>query len=375
MKFLLSPDSFKESMSAQEACDAMERGILSVLPFASCWKIPMADGGEGTLNILRNAINGILYRAEVTGPLGDAILAEYAISGDGKTGLVELASASGLDLVPHDQRNPMVTTTYGTGELINILLKKGINKLIIGIGGSATNDGGVGIAQALGAKFLDKFGKPVGFGGGELSKIDQIDASQLAAMVANIDIEVACDVNNTLTGADGASMVYGPQKGASRDMAMILDENMRHYAKKLKEATGQDVEFLPGGGAAGGTGAGLMALLNARLVKGIDLVIDYSGIAEKIKEADYIFTGEGSIDKQTINGKTLSGLSRLAKRHGVPVIAFAGRVKDNADLYELGITSVFGILPEVCGEKDALALGSRNLERTVSAVTRVLALK
>jgi len=372
MVFVLAPDSFKESLTAQEACEAMENGIKEVLPQATCVPVPMADGGEGTMRALVAATGGTIYQQQVTAPLGNLIIGEYGILGDGKTGVVELASASGLHLVPPEKRNPWLTTTYGTGELIKAALAHNITKLIIGIGGSATNDGGVGIAQALGVSFLDKAGLEIGRGGGALSDIQRIDLSGLITRNTGLSVEVACDVTNPLTGELGASRVYGPQKGATKSMILTLDQGLGHYAAKIKEYLGKDVIDTVGAGAAGGAGAGLLAFLDANLVKGIELVIKHSGLEEKIKTADYIFTGEGSIDQQTAYGKTISGIVTLAQKYNKPVIAFAGKIADQEALYQLGITAVFGIMPGVCTLEEALKAGKRNLENSVLGVVKLI---
>jgi len=372
MVFVLAPDSFKESLTAQEACEAIENGIKKVLPQAACVPVPMADGGEGTMRALVAATGGTIYQQQVTAPLGNYITGEYGILGDGETGVVELASASGLHLVPPEKRNPWLTTTYGTGELIKAALAHGIKKLIIGIGGSATNDGGVGIAQALGVSFFDKAGLEIGRGGGALSEIQTIDLSGLITRNTSLSVEVACDVTNPLTGELGASRVYGPQKGATESMILALDQGLKHYAAKIKEYLGKDVNNIAGAGAAGGAGAGLLAFLDANLVKGIELVINHSGLEEKIKAADYIFTGEGSIDQQTAYGKTISGIVTLAQKYNKPVIAFAGKVADQEALYQLGITGVFGIMPGVCTLEEALKAGKRNLENSVLAVVKLI---
>lgn len=373
MVFVLAPDSFKESLTAQEACAAMETGIRKVLPQATCVSVPMADGGEGTMRALVAATGGTIYQQQVTAPLGNYITGEYGILGDGKTGVVELASASGLHLVPPDKRNPWLTTTYGTGELIKAALAHDITKLIIGIGGSATNDGGVGIAQALGGRFLDQAGQEIERGGGNLSKIQRIDLSGLITRNASLSVEVACDVTNPLTGDLGASRIYGPQKGATESMIVALDQGLEHYASKIKEYLGKDVNSIAGAGAAGGAGAGLLTFLDANLVKGIELVIKYSGLEEKIKKADYIFTGEGSIDQQTAYGKTISGIVRLTQKYNKPVIAFAGKVADQQALYQMGITAVFNIMPGVYTLEEALKAGRQNLENTVSAAVKLIA--
>ncbi|HUS02010.1 MAG TPA: glycerate kinase [Chitinophagaceae bacterium] len=372
MKFILAPDSFKECMTAKEACIAMEKGIKRIMPGAICVHVPLADGGEGTLHTMVALTGGNIFQQKVKDPLGNETAGEYGILGDNETGVVELASASGLHLVDVDKRNPLITTTYGTGELIKAALAHGIKKLVIGIGGSATNDGGAGIAQALGVKFLDKDGNEIGFGGGELNKIESIDTSGLIAIDKDVEIEVACDVTNPLTGKNGAAYIYGPQKGATKEMVEVLDRNLEHYTEKIKVYLYKDVKDMEGAGAAGGAGAGLMAFLNAKKVRGIDIILKYYNLEEKIKDADYIFTGEGSIDHQVAFGKTISGVIDLAKKYNKPVIAFAGNVEDADALYKLGITSVFGILPSVSTLKEALEGAKENLENTVYAVTKLI---
>ena len=372
---VLAPDSFKESMSAKEACIAMERGIKKVNQDIKCVHVPMADGGEGTMQSLVDATNGKIYSLEVVGPLGNKVQAEYGILGDREVGILEMASASGIHLVSLDKRNPLITTTYGTGELIKACLDKGVKKLLIGIGGSATNDGGAGVIQALGGKLLDKDGNELGFGGGELGKLHNIDLTNFDPRLKDVVVEVACDVNNPLCGEKGASNVFGPQKGATPDMVSLLDNNLKHYANIIKEQIGMDVLEVPGAGAAGGLGAGLMAFLNGTLKKGIEIVIEYSGLEEKVKEADMVWTGEGSIDFQTQYGKTPLGVAAIAKKYDKPVIAFAGRVGDNIDvLYEKGIDSIFGIMKGVTYIEEALEKGKENIEKTSENVIRLMKL-
>ncbi|WP_294171327.1 glycerate kinase [uncultured Clostridium sp.] len=372
---VLAPDSFKESMSAKEACIAMGRGIKKVNQDIKCVHVPMADGGEGTMQSLVDATNGKIYSLEVVGPLGNKVQAEYGILGDREVGILEMASASGIHLVSLDKRNPLITTTYGTGELIKVCLDKGVKKLLIGIGGSATNDGGAGVIQALGGKLLDKDGNELGFGGGELGKLHNIDLTNFDPRLKDVVVEVACDVNNPLCGEKGASNVFGPQKGATPDMVSLLDNNLKHYANIIKEQIGMDVLEVPGAGAAGGLGAGLMAFLNGTLKKGIEIVIEYSGLEEKVKEADMVWTGEGSIDFQTQYGKTPLGVATIAKKYDKPVIAFAGRVGDNIDvLYEKGIDSIFGIMKGVTSIEEALEKGKENIEKTSENVIRLMKL-
>jgi glycerate kinase len=370
---VLAPDSFKESMTAKEACEAMERGIKKANSNISCIHVPMADGGEGTMQSLVDATNGKIYSLKVVGPLGNEVDALYGILGDRETGVLEMASASGIQLVPPEKRNPLVTTTYGTGQLIKACLNHGIKKLLIGIGGSATNDGGAGVIQALGGKLLDNQGKQLSFGGGELGKLNSIDLSDFDPRIKDITVEVACDVNNPLCGERGASNVFGPQKGATKDMIAILDSNMKHYADIIENKLGKDVLNEPGGGAAGGLGAGLMAFFNGTLKKGIELVIQYTGLEEKIKAADMVWTGEGSIDFQTQFGKTPLGVAEVAKKYNKPVIALAGRVGGDIDiLYEKGIDSIFGIMKGVTSLEEALAKGPENIERTAENIIRLM---
>lgn len=370
---VLAPDSFKESMTAKEACEAMERGIKKVNDNINCIHVPMADGGEGTMQSLVDATGGKIYSLNVIGPLGNEVKAMYGILGDGETGILEMASASGIHLVPAEKRNPLVTTTFGTGQLIKACLEHGVKKLLIGIGGSATNDGGIGVIQALGGKLLDKEGKELGFGGGELGKLANIDLTNFDARLKDVEIEVACDVNNPLCGERGASNVFGPQKGATPEMISILDLNLNHYASVIKEQMNKDVLDIPGSGAAGGLGAGLMAFLNGKLKKGIDMVIEYSGLEEKVKCADMVWTGEGSIDFQTQYGKTPLGVAAIAKNYNKPVIALAGKIGEGIDvLYSKGIDSIFGIMKGVTTIEEALEKGQENVERTAENIIRMI---
>ncbi|SPZ49079.1 Glycerate kinase [Sarcina ventriculi] len=370
---VLAPDSFKESMTAKEVCVAMERGIKKVNSNIRCIHVPMADGGEGTMQSLVDATGGEVYSLEVVGPLGNKVKAEYGILGNGEIGVLEMASASGIHLVSLEERNPLITTTYGTGELIKACLDRGVKKLLIGIGGSATNDGGVGVIQALGGRLLDKDGNELGFGGGELEKLDRIDLTNFDRRLKDVVIEVACDVSNPLCGENGASYIFGPQKGASVEMIKILDNNLKHYAKVIKEQFGKDVLEIAGAGAAGGLGAGLMVFLNGNLKKGIEIVIEYSGLEKKIKNCDMVWTGEGSIDFQTQYGKTPLGVATVAKKYNKPVVALAGRVGDDIDiLYEKGIDSIFGIMRGVTTIDEALKNGKENIERTSENIVRLM---
>ncbi|MDK2917538.1 MAG: glycerate 2-kinase [Candidatus Petromonas sp.] len=373
MTIVLAPDSFKESMTAKEVCEAMEKGIKKANPNIKCIKVPMADGGEGTMQSLVDATDGKVYKVKVQGPLGAEVEAEYGILGDGEVAVIEMASASGIHLVPKEKRNPMKTSTFGTGQLIKACLEHSIKKLLIGIGGSATNDGGAGMVQALGGKLLDSDGNELPLGGGELRKLAQIDLSNLDDRLKDVEVEVACDVNNPLVGEKGASYVFGPQKGATEEMVKVLDENLRHYGVKIKECLGIDIVEVPGAGAAGGLGAGLMAFLNGTLKNGLEMVVEYTKLEQKVKEADMVWTGEGSIDHQTIYGKTPYGVARVAKKYKLPVIALAGRIGDGIEpLYDSGIDAIYSIMQGVSSLEDALINGRRNVKKTSENVARLI---
>lgn len=371
--FVLAPDSFKESMTAKEVCIAMEKGLRKVYPTANYVHIPMADGGEGTVQSLVDATGGQLRYIEVTGPLGEPVTAAYGLLGDGTTAAIEMASASGIHLVNKDNKNPLKTTTYGTGELIRECLNQGIRKIIIGIGGSATNDGGTGMAEALGAKFLDAKGNTLPRGGGSLGGLANIDISSLDARLQQVQLIVACDVTNPLCGEHGAAHVFGPQKGATPEMVQQLDANLAHYADVVKRQLGKDVRDLPGAGAAGGLGAGLLIFTRTALQKGIEIVIEYTGLKQKLANADIVFTGEGGIDFQTKFGKTPYGVAQAAKQSGKKVIAVAGYIGEGIDtLYQEGIDAVFGIVPGASELGKLLVEGPQNVERTCENIARVL---
>ena len=281
MKFILAPDSFKESMTAKEACISMENGIRKVFKDATCIHVPMADGGEGTVDALIESTNGNLHEVEVTAPLGNKVKAKFGILGDGKTAVIEMAEASGIHLVKLEDRNPLLTTTFGTGELIKYALDMNIERIIIGLGGSATNDGGVGMLQALGASFKDSDGKEIAFGGGVLKDLCTIDLSGFDKRIYDVKIEVACDVKNPLTGENGASFVFGAQKGGNKETLEELDSNLKHYAEVVKRDMGKEIDKVEGAGAAGGLGAALIGFCNGKLESGIDLVIKHSNLEIK----------------------------------------------------------------------------------------------
>lgn len=373
--FVLAPDSFKESMTAKEVCLAMEKGLRKAFPDARYVHVPMADGGEGTVQALVDATGGRLCALEVTGPLGEPVTAQYGLLGDGETAAIEIASASGLQQVAPDRRNPLQATTYGTGELIRACLDRGVRRIIVGIGGSATNDGGAGMAEALGARFLDAAGRPLPRGGGSLGELARIDVSGLDPRLRQARLIVACDVDNPLCGERGASRVFGPQKGATAAMAERLDAALAHYAETARRQLGRDVRDVPGAGAAGGLGAGLLLFTQAELRRGVEIVIDYTGLREKVAAADVVFTGEGGIDFQTKFGKTPHGVAQVAKAAGKRVIAIAGTIGDGADaLYAEGIDAIFGIAPGPAALPQLLKGGPRNVERACESIGRLLRL-
>ncbi|AEH49718.1 MAG: glycerate kinase [Bacillaceae bacterium] len=370
MKVIIAPDSFKESLSALEVANAIEKGFRDIFPEAEYVKIPMADGGEGTVQSLVDATGGRIVKTEVTGPLGDRVQAFFGMLGDGKTAVIEMAAASGLHLVPSEKRNPLVTTTRGTGELILAALDKGAEHIIIGIGGSATNDGGAGMIQALGGRLLNRHGQEIGPGGGSLSELADIDLSGLDQRLKCVKIEVACDVDNPLTGPKGASAVFGPQKGATPEMVVTLDKNLHHYADVIERVLGKQVKDIPGAGAAGGLGAGLLAFLDAKLKRGVEIVLETVNFHERIQGASLVITGEGRIDGQTIFGKTPIGVAKAAKRYNIPVIAITGSLSDDSDVVlSHGIDALYSIVPGIVSLEKALT----NAEYYVTQTARNIA--
>lgn len=372
-KYVVAPDSFKESMTAKEVCDAMEKGIKIVDKDAEVIKVPMADGGEGTVDSLVDATHGQRVIVEVTGPLENKISAYYGILGNGTTAVIEMAKASGLEIVEKKKRNPMITTTFGTGELIRDALDHNVKEIIIGLGGSSTNDGGSGMAQALGAKLLDQNNHQISFGGGNLDKLDKIDISNLDSRLQDVKIILASDVTNPLIGKDGASRVFGLQKGATPEMVEKLENNLQHYAKIVKRDLNKDVASVSGAGAAGGLGAGLMAFTTCEMRQGVDLAIEVTKLEEKIRDTDYVFTGEGGTDFQTKFGKTPYGVAKLGKKYHKPVISLAGYLGEGIDsLYSEGFTAIFGIISGACDLSTALKNGPSNVARTTENIVRLL---
>lgn len=374
-KVVIAPDSFKESLSALEVAEAIERGFRQIFPQVQYVKLPMADGGEGTVDSMVAATGGEIVRVTVTGPLGQPVQAFYGLLGEGETAVIEMAAASGLHLAPKAQRDPRMTTSYGTGELIQAALERGVKTIILGIGGSATNDGGAGMMQALGARLLDENRQALPPGGAALAQLAYIDLSGVDPRLQQVSITAACDVDNPLCGANGASAVFGPQKGATPEMVTQLDAALRHYGTLLEQATGREVINAPGAGAAGGMGAALLGMLNARLRPGIEIVIETLQLEEALRDADLVITGEGRLDSQSIHGKTPIGVARVAKRFGLPVIGIAGSLsKDYQVVHQHGIDAAFSVLDRVVSLEEALAEAADNLEvtaRNVAAVWRL----
>jgi glycerate kinase len=375
MKIIIAPDSYKESLTAMEVADAIEAGFKKIFTDAEYIKLPMADGGEGTVQSLVDATGGSIVSCDVTGPLGQTVEGFFGLMGDGSAAIIEMAAASGLHLVEPEKRNPLVTTTFGTGELVKAALDRGVKHIIVGIGGSATNDGGIGMAQALGAKLLDADGNALGFGGGELSKLASIDLAELDPRLADIKLEVACDVDNPLCGPKGASHVFGPQKGATPEMVETLDSNLARYAEVIKSTNGRDVVNTAGAGAAGGLGAALLGLFDAELRPGIQIVMDAVNLSEVVKDADLVITGEGRIDSQTIHGKTPIGVARTAKQYDIPVIAIAGSTaKDCEVVHEHGIDAAYSVVLGATDLPTALKEAAFNVEMTSRNIAAAMAM-
>lgn len=372
--FVLAPDSFKESLTAEQACSAMQRGILNAMPDARCIWVPMADGGEGTVDALIAALAGQRVSCEVTGPLPHQRIKTYwGLIDGGKTAVIEMAKANGIHLLESSARNPLLTSTFGTGEMIQAALDLGVSKIILGIGGSVTNDAGAGMAKALGAQFLDENDQAVPVSGGQLNRIHKIDLSRLDPRLNTVEIVIASDVNNPLCGVNGASAVFGPQKGATREMVEVLDQNLSHFADLAEKTVGRTFQHIAGAGAAGGLGFGLMAFAGAKIQSGVELVIEQTQLAEKIAQADYVLTGEGKIDFQTKFGKTPFGVAQVAKGLNKPVIAFAGLVGEGIEgLYDLGFSQIIGINPPDCTLQDALKNAEGNLQKACENIAKLL---
>ncbi len=377
-KVVVAPDSYKGSLTAAEVCEAIETGLRRACDDIEVVRVPMADGGEGTVQSLVDATGGRIVRLRATGPMGSAVDAFYGVLGDGATAAIEMAAASGLPLVPQGSRNPRVATTRGTGELIMAAFAAGCRKFIIGIGGSATNDGGAGMAQALGARLMDAAGLELGPGGAELARVASIDLSGIPAELRACEFVVACDVDNPLTGPRGASAVYGPQKGATPEMVRELDAALAAYAEAVACAVGADVAALrdaPGAGAAGGLGFGLMAFLGAELKRGVEIVVDVVGLTRKLRGAHLVITGEGRTDYQTLFGKTPMGVAHAAMEQGIPVVIVSGSISDDArGLYEHGIGALVSIVRGPMSLDEAIARGPELVADAAESVLRLFML-
>ena len=373
MKIVVAPDSFKGSISATQAALAMEEGIKRVFVDSEVIKIPLADGGEGIVEALVTATAGKIIYVTVLDPLGREMESFFGILGNGKTAVIEMAAASGLPLLKPEERNPYITTTYGTGQLIKAALDYGCDEIIIGIGGSATNDGGAGMVQALGALLLDNNGKELFFGGRALKDLHTINLDNMDSRLDTTKITVACDVDNPLCGERGASVIYGPQKGASPKMVRELDAALVNFANKIKDQMGVDVFNVPGAGAAGGLGAGILAFLKGKLKPGIELVLDAVDFDNKVKGADLVLTGEGRIDGQTAYGKAPLGVAKVAQKYGISVLAFGGILGDGYEkVYEKGINSVSANVQSIISLDEAIKNGyvllTSNTERVMRAI-------
>jgi glycerate kinase len=372
MKIIIAPDSFKENLTAAEVARAIAEGVRDAAPAAATVEVPMADGGEGTVEALVSATRGTFVERDVTGPLGETVRARFGLLGDGSTAVIEMAAASGLPLVVPAKRKALITTTRGTGELIAAALDAGARKILIGIGGSATTDGGAGAAQALGVKLLDSSGRDIGPGGGPLASLARIDVSGLDPRLARVSIEVACDVTNPLTGPTGAAHVYGPQKGATGEQVEVLDHNLAHLARVMKRDLGVDVEHRAGSGAAGGLGAGLVGFLGATLRPGVEMVIEAVDLKRRFAGADLVITGEGRMDRQSAFGKTPIGVARAAAELGIPVVAIVGSIGDGAEeVLKHGVCAYFSIQTRPMTLDEAFRDSRALLRATAAQVVRL----
>ena len=373
MRIVIAPDSFKGSVSALCVAEALARGVLKVFPGAEVRKVPIADGGEGTVEALVSATGGQLKTAQVSGPLGEMRTAQWGILGDASTAVIEMAAASGLPLVAAGQRDPRITCTYGTGELIRAALDAGLRRIIVGIGGSATNDGGSGMARALGARFLAQDGSQLPPGGGALVRLSHIDITDLDPRLLDAEIMVACDVDNPLCGPRGASAVFGPQKGATAEMVQELDAALGRFADCARAASGRNVATLAGAGAAGGLGAGLMFFTPARLKPGVDIVLDAVGFADLVKDAAFVITGEGRTDFQTAYGKAPVGVARVAKQFGVPVFCISGGLGDGADdVLAQGIDAIMSICKRPLSLEECMQDAASLIEEAATRLCRII---
>lgn len=373
-KIVIASDSFKGSVSSMEVSENIALAVQKIFPECKVVKLPVADGGEGTVDALVSAMNGRIISCKVNDPLMQPVEAEYGILGDGNTAVIEMASASGLTLIPEKKRNPMLTSTFGTGELIKDALHRGCRKFLIGIGGSATNDAGTGMLQALGFKFLNKEESVLTGGGEILEQICSIDKSRVIPELKKADFTIACDVNNPFSGKEGAAFVFAPQKGADEEMITKLDQGLKNFAQVIKEKENREIDSVPGAGAAGGLGGGFLAFLKAKLKPGIKMVLDAIHFEERIKGADLVITGEGKLDRQTQMGKTPAGVLKTAQKQQIPVIAIGGCVEDVEVLNRLGFLAVLPLLPYPVTLKKAMEkeFTCLNLRRTIEQQLRII---
>jgi glycerate kinase len=375
VNIVIAPDSFKGSLTALEAADAIEQGVRDVAPEAETVVVPLADGGEGTTEALVVATRGRMVKREVTGPLGEPVEAVFGVLGDDVTGVVECAQAAGLTLVPPDRRDIMRATTRGVGELMHAALEEGCTRLIVGLGGSATNDGGAGMAQALGAQLLTADGRDIGPGAAGLAELHRISISRLDPRLADVSVCAASDVTNPLCGPEGASAVYGPQKGARPEQVPVLEAALARFAEIVARDLGVEVKGEPGAGAAGGLGAGLLAFCGASIRSGANLVLETFGFDELLEAADLVLTGEGRIDNQTTFGKAIHAVALLAAKHEVPLVAFAGSVQEEpAKLARHGIGGVVPIVDGPMGEEEAMSRAGELLQSAAERAMRLLVL-
>ncbi|EEH97236.1 glycerate kinase [Clostridium tertium] len=372
MKVVIAPDSYKGSLTAMEVANSIEEGIIKYNKNIEVVKVPMADGGEGTVQALVDATGGKIINLKVCDPLLREIDSFYGILGDGKTAIIEMAAASGLNLLHKNELNPLITSTYGTGQILNDAIEKGCRKIIVGLGGSATNDGGAGMLRALGIRFLNKDGRDIPEGGGVLKNLYKIDKKNFNTEILKCEIIVACDVDNTLCGINGATNVFGPQKGASEDDIRILDEGLSEYSKIIKREFGVDVLNVSGSGAAGGTGAAFL-VIGAKLESGVDIVIRETNLVEALKDSDIVFTGEGRIDFQTKFGKAPYGVAKEAEKFGLPVIAICGEIGEGYDeLYNHGFTSIFSIVNKPMTLEDSIKDSKKLINDVSERVIRLI---
>lgn len=372
-KVVIAPDSFKESLTVLEVAEAVESGFTKIFPDWEYIKVPMADGGEGTVQSLVDALDGSMKEIEVLNPIGKKIQASYGLSRDGKQAIIEMATSSGLELIKSADRNVMQATSWGLGDLIHDALEEKVEKILIGIGGSATNDGGAGMIQSLGGKLLDRDGKQIPYGGEGLGELQSIDLSELDERLYDVEIEVACDVTNPFTGPDGATYVYGPQKGADEEQVEQLENNLKHFAEIIRKELDINIENEPGAGAAGGVGGALLAFFGAELRSGGELITEWLDLENTLKDADLVVTGEGGMNHQTAYGKTPVVVGKLAKKHQIPVIALVGSISEGfEEVYVNGIDAVFSIITEVGDIEEVLETAFSNVEQTAENVARIL---